>query len=235
MSGRAWTDREIAFLQQRHGEMPLLKIAELLGRSPSSTYQLAARLGLVTHRRRTPAERERLEAQIRRWHARERSDAEIAAKIGAAREWVSEVRRRMGLPAHGQSARFRRRVAANTRRQCRAAGVRSLAEIRLASFRRRAREAGWPEDLRPRAVQILEVLYQRGPMTRRQIAEAIGMPWKGSRKSLASNDPQGSYLAHLQARGLVVRLGRVVKGKGSGHSVNLYAVPLWIEKEKGIA
>jgi DNA-binding IclR family transcriptional regulator len=89
-----------------------------------------------------------------------------------------------------------------------------------------AKESGWPDDLRPRAVQILNLLASHGmPLTRKQIAEKIGMPWKGSRKSLHSNDKEGSYLANLQARGLVIKLGKIANtncGRGSG--VSLYTL-----------
>jgi hypothetical protein len=77
---------------------------------------------------------------------------------------------------------------------------------------------------------MLNAMWDNGPMTRRELADAIGMPWKGSRKSLVSNDPEGSYLAHLIARGLVVSLGRIKKGKGRGHSCQVYSLPLWIER-----
>ena len=94
------------------------------------------------------------------------------------------------------------------------------------------RGLGLPSDLRPRAVAILNALYDRGPMTRRELADVIGMPWKGSRKSLASNDPEGSYLAHLAARGLVraVKRGNRVTGRGRGHSTNVYMIPLTIKR-----
>jgi hypothetical protein len=67
-------------------------------------------------------------------------------------------------------------------------------------------------------------------MTRPQIAEAVGMPWKGSRASLRSNDPEGSYLAHLIARGLVVDLGRLVKEGGQGRNRHLYSLAIDVEK-----
>lgn len=99
-----------------------------------------------------------------------------------------------------------------------------MAEVRRLAFNQFAERHGWPSDLRPRAVQILDLLYQYGPKTRRQIVEATGMPWLGSRKSLHSNDPEGSYLAHLVARGLVVRSIKVVKGRGKGGSCDLYSI-----------
>ena len=120
-----------------------------------------------------------------------------------------------------------------------AAGLPNLAALRAAVFRDRARASGWPEDLRPRAVQILNALWDRGPMTRTEIALAIGLRinYGGPheiRKILKSNDAEGSYLAHLLARGLLVDLGRVgtVVGQGRGRSVHVYSLPLTIERGK---
>jgi hypothetical protein len=70
-------------------------------------------------------------------------------------------------------------------------------------------------------VQILDALAERGPMTKAQIAEAIGMPWRGrpSRRILKSRDQEGSYLAHLVKRGLVIQLGRVYGKRYQWHMV----------------
>lgn len=80
----------------------------------------------------------------------------------------------------------------------------------------------------------VRTLWERGPMTRLELAEAIGMAWKGSRKSLAGNGPGGSYLPTLMRRGLVVSLGRIVqtgpKGKRKGRNVHLYSLPLTIQR-----
>lgn len=230
MSGRIWTAKELAYVRRWYRKVPAAEIGRRLGRSRPAVFRAADLLG-IAGRQRTAVERARLEARIRRWHARGWCDAEIAAKCKTDRKWICDLRRGMGLPPNGHNQRHRRRVAAKTRAQLATAGVRSLAELKREVRRGQARDLGWPEDLRWRAVQILEALWVRGPQTREQLAAVIGMPWKGSRKSLGSNDPEGSYLANLQARGLVVRLGRVVKKRGSGKSVNLYSLPLWIRKE----
>ena len=124
----------------------------------------------------------------------------------------------------------RLKTAEATRRQYEGMGIPSLSQLRLDCWARRARELGWPDDLGPRHLQILHHLYHTGPMTRREIAAAIGTPWKGSRKSLVSNDPEGLYLAHLMNRGLVVSLGRLRKfpGKGKGSSLQVYSIPLHV-------
>lgn len=184
---------------------------------------------------RTPQQREQLKAFIREKHSLGWPDAEIARVFQpkTSREWISEVRRSMGLPCNALSEYRINKIREKTKEQIEKAGVKSLANIRTLAFREYARRNGWPEDLRPRAVQILNVLYQRGPMTRREIADAIGMPWKGSRKSLVSNDPEGSYLANLAKRGLVIVLHRARKihGQGKGRSLNVYALPLHVERQ----
>lgn len=83
---------------------------------------------------------------------------------------------------------------------------------------------GWPDYLRVRHVQILDLLYEQGPHTREQIGYAIG--WRierGQRHLLASKYGRGSYLADLMAAGFVVRSrGRCVRKDRKGKSVYQY-------------
>jgi hypothetical protein len=160
------------------------------------------------------------------------TDSDIARATGVDRHYVSIVRGAMGLPCNKFSDRRRKQVAKKTRQQCADAGVSSLAEIRAMAFRNYAKRHGWPEDVRWRAVQILNALWTHGPMTRREIADRVGMPWKGSRKSLVSSHPGGSYLAYLMARGLVVVIKRAVRRRGVGRSVDLYSLPLTIDRKE---
>jgi hypothetical protein len=118
--------------------------------------------------------------------------------------------------------------------QLKTLGLSSPTELRSRAFRLYAIECGWPEDLRPREVQILNVLAARGvPMTRLEIAQAIGMRTDrtGDRghghktlELLSGNGPGGTYTASLMRRGLVAKLkrGSVVAGLGKGHSRDLY-------------
>ncbi len=225
---RLYSAEEVDVVRKLYGSMPAADIAAKLGRTVSSVYQVADRLGVCT--RQVPLLTPATERIIRDGHAKGWTDTTIGEQLGLDRRTLCDLRQRLGLPSNALSDWRRKRVAAKTREQLEAAGLDNLAQLRAKTFRERAREAGWPEDLRPRAVQILNALWDNGPMSRREIADAIGMPWKGSRKSLVSNDPEGSYLAHLMARGLVVSLGRVRKGKGKGHSTQLYTLPLWIER-----
>jgi hypothetical protein len=227
MARQPFTADQVAYVRKHYGRLTTPQIAQRLGRSRSAVYQLAGRLGLTQKRPRPGAAFDRTLVKL---HAKGLTDTAIAAELGCERHTVGDHRRKLGLPANTHSAWSRRRVAARTREQLRAAGLPTLAAVRAKAFRDRASAAGWPEDLRPRAVQILNALWDRGPMTRRELAEAIGMPWKGSRKSLVSNDPEGNYLAHLIKRGLVINLGRLRKASGRGHSTCVYSLPLWIER-----
>lgn len=220
MSGRPYTSKEIRILRESFGRVTAAAVAKRIGRSASGVHQAWVRLGLSA-KRRDPGP---LQEYIREKHAIGWSDGEIALAWGVQRSWVSEQRRRLGLGNNRRSAHCRAKVAEQTKKQVAQAGVKSLAQVRRLAFDEFAKRHGWPSDLRPRAVQILDLLYQYGLHTRRQIAEAIGMPWKGSRKSLVSNDAEGSYLAHLAARGLVVRSLRVVRGRGKGGSCDLYSI-----------
>jgi hypothetical protein len=227
---RPWTDTDRLVVREHFRKVPASQIARQLGRTPSGVFQCARNMGLsIPQRFKAPD----MVAFIRARNAEGWSDAEIAAARGVDRHAVGHVRKSLGLPCNGKTSdRYRARVRAKTAEQLKAAGVPTLAALRCKVYRERSRAAGWPEDLRPRAVQMLSVLWERGPQTRRQLAEAIGMPWLGSRKSLVSNDPGGSYLAYLIARGLVISLGRVgtVHGKGKGRSVQVYSLPLFLER-----
>ena len=227
---RPWTAEEEELLRRDYRRRPGRELAAELDRPLHQVRGKAKRMGLaVPQRIKAPG----FEAFLRARNAEGWSDSEIAAARGADRHGVTGMRRRLGLPSNATSNRVRAKIAAAAARQCRREGVASLGALRVEVFRRRARAAGWPEDLRPRAVQMLELLFDRGPQTRRQIAAAIGMPWKGSRASLASNDPEGSYLAHLMARGLVICLGRVARDHETGSTVCVYSLPLTIERSTG--
>lgn len=228
MIRRKWTSEEDDALRQMWGKCLCQAIADRLNRSLRSVYMRANDLDLSARRdKRLIAERRR---RIRVWLAHGYSDSEIAAKLGVNREVVRDHRTRMRLPANGRNERYRRRVAEKTRQQCQASGVSSLAEIKAIEVRKLAEKYGWPSSLSMRSIQIVQLLYTHGPMTRRQINDAIGMKWRSSRKALSNSwVPGGSYLAELQRAGLVARLPRAVSGKGRGSSKDLYFVAIEVQ------
>lgn len=226
---RFWTDAERAIVREHYRAKGAPAVARMLRRTTKAVHQEARTLGLcIPQRFRAPD----MVAFVRSKNGAGWSDSEIAEARRCDRHAVSHLRKSLGLPSNARGERFKAKIRDGTRRQCSEWGVPNLAALRGKVFRDRAREAGWPEDLRLRAVQMLNVLWERGPQTRRQLCDAIGMKWLGSRKSLVSNDPGGTYLTYLIKRGLVISLGRIgtVHGKGKGRSVQVYSLPLFINR-----
>lgn len=214
----------------------LARIASVLEgiRPPRNTWPAARRA-------RAAARRAPIIALIREKHPLGWSDSAVAELAGVDRRWVCELRRQIGLPSNALSAWHRAKVGAKTRLQCQAAGVKSLAEVRRLAFKKYARENGWPEDLLPRQVQIMNAIYERGPLTKRRLCEVLGMPWKGSghKTTFYSNQPAdgGSYLAGLLRRGLLISLRKYVWGEGPrggkmpGRTpCDLYLIPLNVKR-----
>ena len=238
MPGRFWTKHEDAVLRRWYGRKPAAEIAEELGRSVPAVTNRAGLLGLTSRQRRY-TEDKRLRDWVAYFALKGWLDQEIADSWNGTRRTyrlcrrvVCDVRRALGLPANANNARHRAKVAEATRRQLERVGLGSLAEVRKEAYRRFARQRGWPEWLRPRHVQILDVLYEQGPHTRRDLAVAIG--WnisRGQRALLASNYGRGSYLSDLLACGMVFRSRyRAVRGHKPGESWYLYAVSTAIRR-----
>jgi hypothetical protein len=227
MLKRLWTDREDKILHRQYGCRLVKDIAAQLSRSCSSVYQRASRLGLQD--RQDKVEIQKRKVRLRKLIEQGLSDSEVAIRLKMDRRALTEMRCRMGIPANGRGERYRRRVAETTRRQCRAAGVDSLADIRKRRFEQFAESLGWP-GVSVRAAQIADALYNLGPMTRKQICVTVGMPWRGSRKSLSTNRvPGGSYMAELQRAGIVVRLESAITHRGKGNHEDLYMIGLEVE------
>lgn len=231
MAGRQWSKADDATLRRLVGKETYAVIAAGLKRTTRACYMRAHVLGLARrqHRRwKTPAFRRFLRAKHRLgW-----TDTEIASAFGVYREYATRVRGELALPSNKCSPHRRRTVAARTRAQCAKAGVPTLAALRSKVFREYARAQGWPQDLPPRCVQILNTIWKFGPMTRREIAAVIGMPWKGVKKTMVGSVPGGSYPAYLMRRGLVISLGRRKYNGAQGKNTCIYSLPLDIERRK---
>ena len=228
-SRRPWTAAELAELDRLYPTHTASEIAAALGRTVRSVYGQAESRGLMNQSRcRVDVT---FDDAVRQMNARGLPDAEIARSIGCDRHTVSRRRRQFDLPSNAKGEWFREKIRAATKRQLQRCGLPSLADVRAEAFRRYAARRGWPPDIAPTAVHILDALDERGPMTRREIADAIGMPWHGSRSSLKCTAKHGgSYLAGLIRRGLVVQLGRIVRGEGRGRSVCLYSLSLTAQR-----
>jgi hypothetical protein len=224
-SERYYTPEEIALLRKLYPTHTAAQIAERIhgtAKAALAIFRMAATLGL----RKWPHWEPEVLERVRALHAKGLNDAQIGERMGLTRDKVHHIRyARLKLPMNVEAVKQagRRAVA----KQLATLGIKSGGELRQWAYRKYARENGWPEDLRPRAVQILNLLAVRGPMSRPELVEALGLRWKAEncgRNNLASNDPEGSYLAHLRARGLVlyIRRSRKTGQRGLGRLHGLY-------------
>lgn len=233
MKRRFWTDADDDFLAANYGRMSTADLCARLGRSMRSVYHRAGLLGLMDARRPWTADEL---ATIRRLNAEGWSDTQIGERLGRDRHMVTIRRKRLGLPSHAYGEKANDLLREAVRRQLDRSGLENLAHLRLATWAARAAERGWPSEINgrpinPRFVQILDMLYERGPQTKRGIAAALGMKCEGeSRDILMSNGKGGSYLAELMRAGLVVCLGKIAKGVGKGRSVCVYSLSMDVER-----
>lgn len=222
-SDRYYTAADLALVRELYPTHTAAQIAERVhgtARAALSIYRIAERIGLRKAPHWTDEERDRVRVAC----AAGGTDRDIAARLNLTREQVTHVRNRLGIPRDAAAVRAAaRRAVAN---QGRTLGVSNGGQLRAYGYRRFARANGWPEDLPPRAVQVLNVLAEHGPKTKRELAEAIGMPTtqiggngyptflKASARS-STMKGHGSYTALLVARGFVARHRRSA-GPGSG-------------------
>ena len=228
-----WTEEETARLVAAWADVRqgTRTARQVLTEFPGRTLQsIRARISMIHQAGAVPQKKlpDNWQDLFRQWNAQGWTDADIAEETQVTRRYVSFLRKEMGLPSNQFSEKRIEAVKAKTKEQLAAAGVASIGELRAQRFQQFAVDHGWPADLRVRGVQILELLLVEPALTRQQICERIGVPWKGSKKSLVSNDPEGTYLANLSARGLVIKSPRVPSGekgkrKGCGKTVCFYS------------
>lgn len=128
------------------------------------------------------------------------NDREIAERLSRNQGHINRVRRQLGLKSKFFGSQGRDNA-----------------------FKQFAIDRGWPAELKPREVQIVNALYERGPMTKREICESIGMEWQGQFHSLKTNGRHKSYLGSLMARGLIVRLPQKTKER-------VYGIPATVQR-----
>lgn len=229
MSGRKFTNSEDKFIRDHYRKMVVAEIARRLNRSERSVYQHAKFLGLSNAR--ICLTDNQIEDGIRRYFPQGMSDSEIKSVLEMEtgilvnRHRIGELRRKLNLPTNRFSDRVRQRVAEKTRAQLKSASVSSLAALRYRRFQEFKSELGWPEGLTIRAVQALEMFWQHGPLTRKQLCALMGV---SSRKRTApvSNAKGGTVLAELAAEGLIARMPKRIKDgmtkNGKPKMVSLY-------------
>jgi hypothetical protein len=225
-SGRYLTPEEFDLVRELYPTHTAADIAERLygsRRGALAVYKVAESLGLRKLARIEPELIER----VRALHAEKLTDTAIAGELNLTREQVTHVRRtRLKLSANHDT--IREIVRGNPAKQQATLGIRHGGDLRALGHRRYARANGWPEDLRPREVQILNVLADRGvPMTRLELSRAIGMRTdriggNGRPALLTGNGPGGTYTASLLRAGYLLKLRRAATGRGRGGSCDLY-------------
>lgn len=102
------------------------------------------------------------------------SSREMAAVLPLSPRYLRTIQADMGLHGILKHPRQRKIAAERAKAFLARKGLSSLSEQRRIAHRAFAAAHGWPSDLPPRAVHVLDALYQFGPMTRREIAETIG-------------------------------------------------------------
>lgn len=217
-AGRYYTDQERQLIRDLYATHTAAEIAERLhgtGRAALAINRMAQKLGLRKEGRHSA---EVLDL-VRRLHQEGKTWRQIADASGLSFDQVKHIGKRLKLPTHPDRERGRRSVAS----QLKTLGLSKVTELRTRAYRNYARECGWPEDLRPREVQILNVLAEHGPKTGLELAAAIGARtdlvnrWNGGHpKCLHGNGPGGTYTATLRRRGLVYYVHRAASGKGKG-------------------
>jgi transposase-like protein len=221
---RLYTKEEKQIVRSMYGTHTASQIAERIhGTTKAVTliYRLAHNLGLRKCGRWSPEEME----AVRAARAEGGTDSDIARRLGKTREQITHIRNRLGLPRDAAAILESGRRA--VKKQQERLGVKSGGELRALGYRRYAAACGWPEDLPPRAVQILNILAEHGPKTASELADAIGLKAKrntadghrmyltcASRSNLVRG--HGTYTGLLISKGLVHREQRYVTGRGKG-------------------
>lgn len=235
-----WTPEDDAVLRELYpGSHPLADLAARLGRSVPALFNRAQKLGLhgtrkFKHPCEWPAE---VIERVRTLHAEGLSDPQIAARMADVfgkdgPRSVCHIRHRLGLPVHPGPLLEAKRRGVQTQ-QARL-GITCGGELRVFGYRQFAARQGWPDDLPPRCVQILNLLCEHGPMTARDLAGRMGMDTSGRTcaqllKCSAHSQlcrGHGTYTGVLLARGLIATQRRYTSGRGKGKNTlpNVYFV-----------
>jgi hypothetical protein len=240
---KPWTDEEVQTLRDHAGD-GAPRLAQLLGRPICVIYAMRERLGLT---KPLVPKGERFDAFLIEKHALGWSDEEIAAayaamftgRRGVGRHFVASRRTAAGLGSNAFSEHQRQRTEAKTKEQLAAAGLSSMAELRIKAYADRKRAMGWPDDLQMQEANILSVLWDHGPMTRLEIARAIGRRTEypgpyGDKRILGCNREGGSLLATLLRRGMILRFPKqaTYSNRGPRRKVDVYMLSPDIKREK---
>lgn len=209
---RSYTDEQIERVRQMHAKgLNDRQIRDQTGLSSWSIWDIRKnRLGLPARRSRPDVNRNNKihphRDEIRRLADLKWNDSQIASQLGVNRRQLREYRvKHLQLDSVPRSEMLNR--SAGRQRQEQVLG-RSPADIRAEKLWSFATSLGWPEGVRYRAVQILELMVQLGrPVVRSELPQLLNVP---PSKVFKSNDPQGTYLGNLISRGLVAAATKVI-------------------------
>lgn len=226
---RPWTIDDLITLRELYGRKTAKQLGRQLGRSASAVMLKANALGL-SRRYGAPAG---LLDFIRQQHAAGYLDTDIHSQWMANhgqlypvdRKSIRNYRAGLGLPVNSERRLQRRRDA--HRKQLETMGIASLQVLAVRRQRRAALQSGWPLDLSPLEVRIMDALQDGQFRTRREIAEAIGARCEKQRTWFKCRRGTKTALGNLVVRGLVRRTaGRTRKGHGKGATAYEYWIPL---------
>lgn len=229
MGGRRWTNDELELLRQQYGKKPNKRIAAALGRSVTSVRKEAESLGLRINRSANWWRGE-LEQFVRRGVAAGKLDSWISREWNAAhpgnriqRRFVAYVRTRLELPRDKQLVTLHGVRVAAAKKQLETLNAKSFAHINERHMRRLAIGRGWPIGCSKTECDILDMLLERGQMTRREMGELLGRGDKPQKTVMPRASKSGDLLGRLQRKGLVSRSkGRPFRGTGRGRSAAVY-------------
>jgi len=213
-----YTQQDIDYIREHYGQQHVRQIAKKLKRTTGAVHRIASKHGFTIQPRTDPTA-EVLDL-IRNLNAKQWSDTRISREIGCERHFVSRHRKAMGLPCQAKNPESVRRAIDNQRKTL---GVRTGGELRQYAYRQFAIESGWPDTMRPRQVQILNILARSGvPMTKKELADEMVI----TPKTFSNGNGRSSYMGELVRQGFVIRIrrGKQILGKGSGKSVDYYAL-----------
>lgn len=217
---RYYSAEDLSVLREMYPTHTAAEIAQKIygtGRTAIAIYRMACRLGL----RKLGRHDDDLVGRVIDLHREGKPCREIAAATGLNYHQAKNILRRHRLKLNPDRDAQRRSIDG----QRRTFGIVSGGELRRLSYRRYAKENGWPEDFLPREVQILNYLAEHGPSTLREIADAIGM--RTDRRNSVHGGPvllagcnrpgaKGTYTASLIKRGMIVYLRRSQSSQPKG-------------------
>ena len=205
-----WTGKERQFVRD-HWKLrgwTASKIANSLGRPIGQVYAAAVRFGCTSRRKRIALSH--YAKRIITLHADGMSCHDIAARLRLTHQTVSKWLGKIGLQPylkpgeHGQEGREKlRKLFLRTANRL---GLDNLVQLRHERCRLEAAKRGWPYELNTlRELQVVELLFGNGPMTRNVLANRIGLKPVSIRP----------LLARLACRNIITMTRRPLVGGGS--------------------